>query len=279
MKRNLLSLLLAVLIIITGVSAYGQDIKLPEPSREFYVNDFVGLISEDAKSNIVRVNLNYENTEEKPQIVIAVVPDMQGLDENKYAVELFEKWGIGNKKYDNGVLVLLAMEERRIKIEVGYGLEGAITDSVSGRILDDSMDYLSSGDYSAGLENIFYQLANRVNEEYGYNSDEIFGNMSFPNNTGEHRGGSSDGGAIAQLIIIIIIIVIINISGGGRGRRRRRGIFIPPITTRNTGFGGGFGSGFGGGSFGGGGRSGGGFGGGSFGGGGRSGGGGAGRGF
>jgi len=277
-KRNLLSLVLAVLIIITGVSAYGQDIKLPEPSREFYVNDFVGLISEDAKNNIVRVNLNYENTEEKPQIVIAVVPDMQGLDENKYAVELFEKWGIGNKKYDNGVLVLLAMEERRIKIEVGYGLEGAITDSVSGRILDDSMDYLSSGDYSAGFENIFYQLAYRVNEEYGYNSDEIFGNVSFPNNTGEHRG-SSDGGAIAQLIIIIIIIVIINISGGGRGRRRRRGIFIPPINTRNNGFGGGFGSGFGGGSFGGGGRSGGGFGGGSFGGGGRSGGGGAGRGF
>lgn len=265
LKKNLLSLIISVILLVTGTFAYGQDVKLPEPTREFYVNDFSGLINEEAENNILKVNLNYENTREKPQIVVATVPNLQGLDENKYAVELFEKWKIGNKEFDNGVLVLLSLEEKRIKIEVGYGLEGAIPDSVSGRILDESLKYLSEGDYSTGLENIFYQLAERVNEEYGYDDDEIFGNVNM--RVPQENSNSEDLSAIFKLILFILLIIIINgFGGGGRGRRRRR-IFIPPITRGPGSFGGG---GFGGGGFSGGG---------SFGGGGRSGGGGAGRGF
>lgn len=264
MKRNLLSLILVIALLITGTFAYGQGIKLPEPSREFYVNDFANLINEEAENNILKVNLNYENTKEKPQIVVATVPNLQGLDENKYAVELFEKWKIGNKEYNNGILVLLSLEERRIKIEVGYGLEGAVTDSIAGKILDNSIDYLSEGDYSTGLESIFYELAQRVNEEYGYDEDIIFGNI---NRNVPEENNTSDAGALGKLVLLIILIIIINGFGGGGRRRRRRGIFIPPII---HGPGSGFG-GFGGsGGFGGGG---------SFGGGGRSGGGGAGRGF
>lgn len=270
MKKFLLPLLLATALIFIGVLAYGQEIKLPDPTSEFYVNDFADLINDEAEKNIIQVNLNYEQTEEKPQIVVATVKNLQGLDENKYAVELFEKWKIGSKENNNGILVILSLEERRIKIEVGYGLEGAVTDSEAGRILDDSIDYLSAGDYSTGLENIFYQLALRVNEEYGYDNDEIFNNVSVT----ETENNSSDAGALVKLILLILLIIIINGFGGG-GRRRRRGIFIPPIIYGPGGFGGSGrsgGSGFGG--FGGGG-----FGGGSFGGGGRSGGGGAGRGF
>lgn len=250
---------MAVLILMTGTVIYGQDLKLPEPKTKFYVNDFAELINDDAEQNILKVNLNYEKTKERPQIVVATVKNLQGLDENKYAVELFEKWKIGNNEYNNGVLVLLSLEERRIKIEVGYGLEGAITDSESGRILDNSIDYLSRGDYSTGLENIFYQLAEKVNEEYGYSNDEIFGNMEAPKSE-----QSSMTGELIKLILVIILILIINFGGGGRGRRRRN-LFFPPII-----YGPGRGGGFGGGGFGGGG---------SFGGGGRSGGGGAGRGF
>ena len=251
LKKNLLAILIAVLLIIAGAVAYGQDLKLPEATREFYVNDFAGIISDDAENNIVQVNLNYEKTNEKPQIVVATVQNLQGLDENKYAVELFEKWQIGNKDYDNGVLVLLSLEERRIKIEVGYGLEGAITDSESGRILDNSLDYLSAGDYSTGLESIFYQLAEKVNEEYGYSNDEIFSNVDV--DVPDERQ-SSDDGAVVRLIMLIVLIIIINIFGGGGRRGRRRGMFIMPFI-RPGGFGGG---GFGGGGFGGGGRSGGG---------------------
>jgi len=265
LKRNLLSIMLVVALIVSGAFAYGQELKLPEPTKEFYVNDFANLINEEAENNIIQINLNYENTKEQPQIVVATVKNLQGLDENKYAVELFEKWKIGNRDYDNGILVLLSLEERRIKIEVGYGLEGAITDSEAGRILDSSLDYLSEGDYSTGLENIFYQLAETVNEEYGFDNDEIFNNVDVDI---QPVRSSTDVGSLFKLILLIIVIIIINGFGGG-GRRGRRGYFIPPIIHRPGGFGGG---GFGG-------SGGGGFGGGSFGGGGSSGGGGAGRGF
>lgn len=255
MKKNLLSLTLALILIITGSLAYGQNLELPEPTKDFYVNDFADLIDDAVENNIKNINSNYENTEEKPQIVVVTVPNLQGLDENKYAVELFEKWKIGNKDYNNGLLVLLSLEERRIKIEVGYGLEGAITDSESGRILDDSLEYLSEGDYSTGLENIFYQLAIRVNEEYNYDNDVIFGNVDV--DVSDERN-LSDVSVIGKLILMIIILIIINSSGRG-GRGRRRGVFIPPVFFGPGGRGGGgFGGGFGGGSFGGGGRSGGG---------------------
>lgn len=276
MNRSRLALMLTVLLIITSTVAYGLNIDLPDPTREFYVNDFAGLMSEESKDNILKVNLNYENTVEKPQIAVVTVKNMQGMDENTYAVKLFEEWKIGNKDYDNGVLILLALEERRVKIEVGYGLEGAITDSKAGRIMDNSMDYLSEGDYSTGLENIFYSVAVEINNEYGYNNDDIFGDIDVENS---YEESPSDYGALIRLIVLIIIIIIINSRGRG-GRRGRRNVFMPYFLPRFTNFGsgthrGGFGSsgGFGG-------RSGGGsFGGGSFGGGGRSGGGGAGRGF
>jgi len=269
LRKKLLPLILTVILIISGIPAYGQDVQLPEPTREFYVNDFAGVISGDTEKNMVQVNLNYEKTKEKPQIVVATVQNLQGLDENKYAVELFEKWEIGNEQYDNGVLVLLSMEERRVKIEVGYGLEGAITDAESGRILDESIDYLSAGDYSSGLEYIFYRLAQDVNEEYDYDNDEVFSNVNY--NVPQESRSSSNSAGLGKLILLIIIIIIINGFGGGGGRRRRRrSTFFPVIFPRNPGSGGFGGSsgGFGGGGFGG-----------SSGGGGRSGGGGASRGF
>ena len=271
MNKNRLAVMLAILMIITSNVAYGLNVDLPEPTREFYINDFAGVMDTESKDNILKVNLNYENTQERPQIVVVTVKNMQGIDENTYAVKLFEEWKIGNKGHDNGVLLLLALEERRIKIEVGYGLEGAITDSKSGRILDESLDYLSEGDYSTGLSNIFYNLAIEVNNEYGYNNDDIFGDIKVEN----HYEGSdsADYGALLRLIVIIIIIIIINSRGRG-GRRGRRNVFMPYVFPRFTNFGsgthiGGFGGRSGGGGFGGG----------SFGGGGRSGGGGAGRGF
>lgn len=242
---------MAALLLFTGIVAYGQDVTLPSPTTEFYVNDFADIIDSEAEANMVKINLNYENTDEKPQIVVATVQNLQGLDENKYAVDLFEQWEIGNKEYDNGVLILLSLEERRIKIEVGYGLEGAITDAEAGRILDESLDYLSSGDYSTGLENIFYRVAERVNEEYGYDDDVIFGDVD----RGTVYSNSSDYGALFKLILLIVLIIIINGFGGGGRRGRRRNIFIPPIIGPGGGGFGGFG---GGGSFGGGGRSGGG---------------------
>jgi uncharacterized protein len=260
-KLFLPHLLCSILVISAITGSYVFAVTYPNPSTEFYVNDFSNLINGEVENNILNVNKNYENTLEKPQIVVVTVPDMQGLDEYAYSVGLFENWKIGNDEYDNGVLILLAMAERRIKVEVGYGLEGVITDAEAGRILDDATDYLSSGDYSSGINQIFINVASRVNEEYGYDNDEIFKSI----NTDVQENTTANAASYGKLIMLILLLIII---GGGRGGRRRRGgFFIWPFLG---------GGGFGGGS---GGYGGGGFGGGGFGGGGSSGGGGAGRGF
>ena len=128
---------LAILLIywICSLSFVFAEINLPDPTREFYVGDFADVLSPETENWIVHTNLNYERTEERPQIVVVTVPDLQGATIEGYAVALFEKWGIGNKKYDNGVLVLLSVGEREIRIEVGYGLEGAIPDGRAGEII------------------------------------------------------------------------------------------------------------------------------------------------
>jgi len=189
-------------------------------------------------------------------VVVLTVNNLEGLDAASYATKVFEQWNIGNKKYDNGVLILLGLEEREIKIEVGYGLEGILTDGKTGQIIDMNIKSLSQGDYDNGIKGIFYAVATQINQEYQYeglldNYNDIINQIpTSPSNRGTSLG---------EVITIIIVLVIMFIFGGGG--RRRRGFYGGP---------GGFGGGFGGGS--------GGFGGGGFGGGG-SGGGGAGRGF
>ncbi len=258
MGKRILTLSLIILILFTTVVSYGE-VVMPEPTRIFYINDFANVIDEDVEASITNVNLNYEKTSEKPQIVVATVQNMQGLDENSYATELFEKWKIGNKEYNNGVLILLAIDERRIKIETGYGLEGALPDSEVGRILDSSTGYLSEGDYSKGIENIFFQLAKNVNEEYNFDENVIFENINVNIRKQSSNQNQVQVYRMIRPILILLLLLFFGGFGGGRGRRRgRRGFYIPPSIFRG---GGGFGSG------------------GGFGGGGRSGGGGAGRGF
>src|SRR6185503_4886307 len=86
------------------------------------------------------------------EIAVAIVPDMGGDYIENYAVKLFEDWKIGKAKQDNGVLLLVAVEERKLRIEVGYGLEGALPDSVAQSILDNEMTpRLRAGDYDGAV--------------------------------------------------------------------------------------------------------------------------------
>ncbi len=241
--------------------------EYPSSTEEFYVYDETNVLSADTEEFILSVNRHYEDTQEQPQVVVAVVESIGEVTPEEYAVNLFEEWEIGNTDYDNGILILLSETEREIKIEVGYGLEGAITDAGAGRILDRHLNLLSEDNYDEGLKNIFTDVAIEVNDEYGYDHETIFSGYAV-----EPQQSDSDDGTSAPFLFIVIVIIFMLSSffgggGGGPGSRRRRGPYYYG-GHRGGGFGG-FGSG---GGFGG-------SGGGSFGGGGRSGGGGAGRGF
>ncbi|WP_240616014.1 TPM domain-containing protein [Listeria kieliensis] len=269
---SLLLVLLLTLLIGPG-TAFAAD--LPKPSKEFYVSDEAGVLDNKTKEMVLSVNYAYQKQKEKPQVVLATVKSFDGLSKEEYANQLFNKWKIGSGKDNNGVLILLSTKEREIRIEVGYGLEGAITDGTSGEILDHNLSYLKDDDFNQGLANIFSEVAIQVNKEYDYQDKTIFKNYTSElEKARENSEDNGDGlGTHGIIAIVIGVIIFAGVFGGGNnGRRGGRG---------GRGGGSGMGPFIGGGFFGGSGGSGSSGGGGfsGFGGGGSSGGGGAGRGF
>lgn len=196
------------------------------------------------------------------QIVCVIIGSTQGEDISILGAEWGQKWGIGQKGEDNGILIILAKDDRRVDINTGYGIEYRITDLMSERIINRIMiPHFKEENYYAGLDQ---------------GSDAIF--AALQGEFKEDRNfGKKEGSPIPLFLIIIFVIIIISlISKGGRGGGRGGGslldIIILSSLGRTGGFGGGGGSFGGSGSFGGGGGFGGGFGGGGFGGGGASGG-------
>jgi len=150
-------------------TVYG-DVEYPEYSS--YVNDYVSLLDPDWKNKIEDLCFEVEQAT-GAQIAVAIVPTIQGITQEEYAVGLFEKWGIGEAKGDNGVLLLISPEgepgNRPLRIEVGYGLEGAITDLEAKEIVDEIITpRLKAGDFNGGVYEGVAAIANKIFEEYSY---------------------------------------------------------------------------------------------------------------
>lgn len=193
-----------ILIVLLSTLVLGIE-NLPNKTTEFYVADYARVISSENKSKIISINKAYESTKEKPQIVVATIDSLDGSDIVSYSVALFEKWKIGNGQYDNGVLILLSVSDRRIRIEVGYGLEGILNDSKVGSILDSSMPLLSADDYSNALVDITYKVAREINSEYGYDDSTIMGgtNQPIPNGNPSRKTTT-----LSRIIIAIALIIL-----------------------------------------------------------------------
>ena len=237
--KNTLIIIALLLCFCTAVYA------MPSPTREFYAADYAGVMSQQTEDYIVSCSKDLQ-AKTGAQIVVAALNTIDGQNEREYGIALAEQWKIGDADKDNGVLILLAMEERKITVEVGYGLEGALPDSKTGRLIDNyAMDYLRAGDYDGALRSLYSAVSAEVCREYGIEMPDGF----VYDGGYEHEEDKSSVDTIG--IIIVIIIILLNVlGGGGFGGRRRRFIYIP-----TGGFGGGFGggSGFSGGSSGGGG--------------------------
>lgn len=252
-------------------SQYGIP-KKPEKANPDAVYDYYKLLSLAEKNSLEQKLVKYSDTT-STQIVIAIIPSTEGENINYLGAQWGEKWGIGQAKEDNGVLILLARDDRKIAINTGQGVEHLLTDAMSKRIIErDIIPYFKQNDYYGGL--------NRA-------SDAIFEVM-----TGEYKGtrksSNSNEFPIGFIFILIFIFIIILISisknkrggGGNRGNKSGGIDILEAIILSNMGrgsyrrgssggfgsgggwssggsSGGGFGGGFGGGSFGGGGASGG----------------------
>ena len=271
--RFLFIVLLTLSCSQIGFAQFTIPDKPTNVSEQTSVYDYYDLLSATEKNSLEQKLIKYSDTT-STQIVVAIFNSTHGENINYLGAQWGQKWGIGQEKEDNGILILLARDDRKIAISTGYGVEHLLTDAMSKRIIErDILPYFRQNDYYGGL--------NR-------GADAIFEVM-----TGEYQGtrqtNSSDEGipiGFIFLMIIVFIFIMISISknrrgGGGSGGRNSGDGFsiLDAIILSNMGrsssgggFGGGFGGGSGGGSFGGGGGFGGGFGGGGFGGGGASGG-------
>lgn len=255
MKKRLFLLTLALCFLSLPVFAS----NVPDAGRDFYVYDEAGVLSDEAKSDIVRTNESlFEQT--GAQVVVCVLdhlPEDETVEET--AVNIFDKWDIGTKGKDNGVLLLIAMEDKKFRIEVGYGLEGAIPDMVAKNILDDMVPYFKDGNYEAGIRVAFGEILSKVEEEYQITID---GKDAVTEGVASESEAAELADVIRLAIIVILIFLIFgrrNNRRGGGGRGGYRGPIFIPFGGGFGGFGGGSSGGFGGGgNFGGGGSSGGG---------------------
>ena len=159
--------LTGLIIFILAISNFVFAAKIPAaPTENIYVADYAAMIDDATKNQILAIGGELDK-KYKAQIVVVTLDNLGGSSIEEYANELFNSWGIGDKDLNNGVLILIAKNERRFRIEVGYGLEGAITDGYAGEVLDGMTNYFRTGDYSTGILQAYSELTRKTYEEYG----------------------------------------------------------------------------------------------------------------
>lgn len=131
-----------------------------------YVNDFAGVLTGEQKI-MLENKLHAFNASTTNEIAVVTVRSLQGDYIEHYAVELFKAWGIGTKKNDNGVLLLIAVDDHQMRIEVGYGLEGALTDTVAAQIIrDDLTPAFKQNDFYGGINKATDDIVQVTQGEY-----------------------------------------------------------------------------------------------------------------
>lgn len=254
--RKLFCIAATGLLCLVFLGAAATDLK---PTDRFFVNDFADVIAPEDENAIYELGKSLYH-EKKAQVVVVTVPNMDGADVRDFGYQLASAWKIGEEGKDSGVLLLFSLEERKVSIEVGYGLEGDLTDSRTGRLLDQyALPAFREGDYSSGLKAAYEQLVALTKQALdGYLPDE------------EEESDTLWAFSVVLAVVIIMFVIIGTNKKGGKGGGNdgdgddfgnRPGPFFGPFYGgfRGGGFGGGFGGGGGfsggGGGFGGGGSS------------------------
>jgi uncharacterized protein len=167
MKKWLAGLLLAA-FLLSGAAAWAQPAIPPAPaSGSLFVRDYAGVLSDDAKTRIDFLGSQLKS-KTKAHVVAVVVKTTGGTPPADYALAILRQWGVGDNNLNNGVVILVAVNDRASRIEVGYGLEGRLPDAKTGRIQDEYMiPYFQRGDFDRGIYNGYLAVAQEAAREYG----------------------------------------------------------------------------------------------------------------
>ncbi|MFF2878846.1 TPM domain-containing protein [Gottfriedia sp. NPDC057991] len=195
--RKFLSSIFLIGFLFSFATGANAEIKVPAQVGDIYVQDYANVLNREDTQTLIQLGKKLEDTT-SAQLAVLTIPSLEGNDIKEYANTAFRKYGLGNKEKNNGVLLLYAKKDRQIRIEVGYGLEGVVTDIRSGNILDQSaIPYLKKGEESLALTNTYKSLYNVI-----LNSSEQTG----------HSKTSHLWDNLKVFIIIAIVIAIIIID-------------------------------------------------------------------
>jgi uncharacterized protein len=235
------SLIFLMLLSFFRADAQIQIPAKPDPPR--LVNDRANMLSNEERASLESSLVAYSDST-STQIVIITLNSLDGADIAEFATELGEKWGVGGKNQDNGVVLAVAVDERKMFIATGRGTEVYLTDAVCKRIIENDLKpAFREQNYYAGFTLAVQHMMLRLSGQF---------------EAEETQGGDKQGMPV-WLVVVLMVLVFVVLPFMNRGRYHHisgRGMYSPPIW-RSGGFGGGsrgggFG-GFGGGSFGGGG--------------------------
>jgi len=165
-----LTAVIAWLLFLGGLlaaSAGMAQAALPSPPPELYVLDQAGVLSSESEALIIATSQDLAH-QTKAQIAVVTLNSLEGQSIEQAALQIGRQWQLGDAQLNNGVLILVVPSQRQSRIEVGYGLEGALTDGKTGRIQDEFMlPFFRQGDYDQGLVNGYQALVIEVAREYG----------------------------------------------------------------------------------------------------------------
>lgn len=163
-KNNKKILLVALLLIILLFSK--NIFAIVKPTEEFYVNDYAEVLNPELKEYIINTNKTLKQ-KTGAEVVVVTVNDLESKAIEEYATELFREFKIGDSTKNNGLLILLSINDRSVRVEVGYGLEGVLPDAKSGRIQDEYMiPYFKTNDWNNGIMNGYNQFVKIISQEY-----------------------------------------------------------------------------------------------------------------
>ncbi len=239
---------LVLLLLLISSFAYAQEGIPAKPNG--YILDEAGLLNPEEENALEQKMRGYADST-STQFAIVLVNSTNGRDPYDYAIDIGKGWGVGQKGKNNGVVILVAMQDRKLRIVTGRGIEDVLPDAICKRIINRTLKpTFKAGAYYQGLEEATTEMMRRASGEF---KNEDSGEEGIP--------------PVLLIFLFLVIMAIItgvrNRGGGGRGPGSRGGgMFFPPIFLGGGDFGRGGGSGggggfdfggFGGGDFGGGG--------------------------
>ena len=157
-----LAAILGILLLLLPTGAIAAPNEIPAPVGDIYVQDFANVLSENEEIQLKNIGRSIDD-QTTSQIAVLTVDSIGESSIEEYSVEAYRKFGLGTQENDNGLLLVIAMQEKKIRIEVGYGLEGIVPDGKAGRILDEyAIPHLQNGQANLAVMNTYQALANEV---------------------------------------------------------------------------------------------------------------------